>query len=74
MVRITFDRSLCKGCGLCAAFCPKKIIGRGQGFNQLGFIPFEAGPGCTGCGNCALMCPEAVISISHTGEEAARPA
>jgi len=69
MARITFDRNLCKGCGLCAAFCPKKIISRAHGFNALGFVPYEAGPGCTGCGNCALMCPDVVITISHGENE-----
>ena len=67
MVRITFNRQLCKGCGLCAEFCPRGIITRGEGFNALGFVPFQAAPGgkCTGCGACALMCPEVAIEIMH---------
>ncbi|HUW63186.1 MAG TPA: 4Fe-4S dicluster domain-containing protein [Spirochaetia bacterium] len=65
MVRITFRTDLCKGCGLCAEFCPRRIITRRDEFNALGFLPFEVDPGgeCTGCGACALMCPEVAIEI-----------
>lgn len=71
MVRIIFRRDLCKGCGLCAEFCPHKIISRTNEFNALGFLPFEADPdgGCTGCMSCALMCPEVAIEIPARDQE-----
>jgi len=52
-------RDWCKGCGICAALCPKQVLGRNE----------EGGPvvvdpdACIGCGWCELHCPDFAISV-----------
>ena len=55
----------CKGCGLCVAFCPKRILAIGSRLNTKGYRPPEIADNdqCTGCGFCAMMCPDLAIEI-----------
>ncbi len=49
----------CKGCGLCVAACPVKVIGFSEQLNSQGYHPaLYLGSGCTGCGICFYVCPE----------------
>jgi 2-oxoglutarate ferredoxin oxidoreductase subunit delta len=49
----------CKGCGLCVAACPPKVLRLAGRLNRYGYHPAEyAGAGCTGCGICYFACPE----------------
>ncbi len=53
----------CKGCGLCIAFCPKKILGfsnkrNAQGYKVIAFLNKDT---CNKCGICFLMCPDVVF-------------
>jgi 2-oxoglutarate ferredoxin oxidoreductase subunit delta len=51
--------SWCKACGICIAFCPKKVYGRGEDGK-----PFVDKPdACIGCRFCELHCPDFAISI-----------
>jgi 2-oxoglutarate ferredoxin oxidoreductase subunit delta len=56
---ISVYRDWCKGCGLCAALCPKQVLTRNE----------EGGPvvvdpdACIGCGWCELHCPDFAISV-----------
>ncbi|GFN24257.1 MAG: 4Fe-4S binding protein [Thermoanaerobacteraceae bacterium] len=63
---VKFDEERCKGCGLCVAFCPKKIIylTREQ-MNSKGFHPAKVTEQdqCMACGLCAQMCPDVAISV-----------
>jgi 2-oxoglutarate ferredoxin oxidoreductase subunit delta len=57
----------CKGCGLCAAFCPKNVFmidaqGKAQVVNE------EA---CVNCGFCELHCPDFAIVLRPKDEESA---
>lgn len=66
--KITFRREACKGCELCMAFCPKKLLAPDKSFlNSAGVHPMaitdEAA--CVACGNCALMCPDAIIRVER---------
>ena len=66
MVRITIDESQCKGCGLCARACPKKIIAPARAkLNAMGYHPAEVTDisACIACASCARICPDAVIRI-----------
>lgn len=65
MPRAIILSEYCKGCGLCASFCPKKLLQQGSERNQAGaFYPVLSAPDeCIGCGVCALMCPDAAIEI-----------
>ncbi len=62
---IEIDQGLCKGCGLCIAFCPKETISTSDKLNASGYLPavFNEDGGCTGCAICALVCPEVVIEV-----------
>jgi 2-oxoglutarate ferredoxin oxidoreductase subunit delta len=56
---ISVYRDWCKGCGICAALCPKQVLIRNE----------EGGPvvtdpeACIGCGWCELHCPDFAISV-----------
>ena len=62
-VVINFD--LCKECGYCVHFCPKKILSIGSKINKKGYYPpvIEAIEACIACGTCAKVCPEAAIEV-----------
>ncbi|MCL1828163.1 MAG: 4Fe-4S binding protein [Oscillospiraceae bacterium] len=66
MVRITVDDNLCKGCGLCARNCPKKIIDISKTvLNAKGYRPAEITDtdACIACAACARTCPDIAIRI-----------
>ena len=53
------QKNLCKACGLCITFCPKKVLSKGFGISEMGYeFTVYAGEGCTGCGTCFYVCPE----------------
>jgi 2-oxoglutarate ferredoxin oxidoreductase subunit delta len=56
---IAIYRAWCKGCGICAAFCPQKCIS----LNEEGIPVVDHGERCTGCGWCELHCPDFAISV-----------
>lgn len=47
----------CKGCGICAAFCPKKVLA----VSELEKIEAVAPENCIQCGQCELRCPDFAI-------------
>ena len=55
----------CKGCGLCVAACPKKILYLREEVDRRGVHVAAAHKeiACTGCANCAVMCPDAAIEV-----------
>ena len=44
----------CKGCGICAAFCPKKVLA----VNEVGKVEAVAEENCIKCGQCEMRCPD----------------
>ena len=65
MPKITVNENLCKGCGLCATACPKKIIVFSDKLNNKGYHcahVFEIEK-CIGCAMCAIMCPDVAITV-----------
>ena len=66
MNRVTFKEDRCKGCELCVAACPKKIIHIAEDrLNAKGFKPAEVveQEKCIACASCAKVCPDVVIEI-----------
>lgn len=56
--------NLCKSCGYCVKFCPKKAISIGGKRNNKGhYYPVIDHALCIGCGTCAVVCPEAAMEI-----------
>ena len=66
MNKVTFNVDLCKGCGLCVAACPKKIIELANDtLNKKGHHPARMTDQekCIACAMCAVMCPDTVIKV-----------
>lgn len=51
---------VCKGCGFCIEFCPRKVLDRAEHYNAKGYHPPKvADPeACVLCGFCELVCPD----------------
>ena len=56
---ITIKSARCKGCGICAAFCPKQVLE----VDELGKIRVVNGEACIACGQCELRCPDYAIFV-----------
>jgi len=50
----------CKGCGICAAFCPKNVLKMEGGTVKI--VSIDA---CTKCGLCELRCPDYAIYLEE---------
>jgi NAD-dependent dihydropyrimidine dehydrogenase PreA subunit len=57
--RINIYRDWCKGCGICAAFCPRHCLGLDAEGNPV----VEKSERCTGCRWCELHCPDFAICV-----------
>jgi len=64
MADVTIDRERCKGCLLCASFCPKGLFTVSDELNTLGYHPVEMKDTdrCSGCAVCATVCPDMAIT------------
>jgi 2-oxoglutarate ferredoxin oxidoreductase subunit delta len=57
-------RDWCKACGICSAFCPKKVIGR----DEAGGPVIERPEECIACRFCEIHCPDFAITIRERTE------
>ena len=55
--KLIINSAWCKGCGICVAFCPKKVLGLKREKVYL------AAEGCILCGQCELRCPDYAIYL-----------
>jgi len=70
-------KELCKGCGFCVEFCPRKVLELSDGYNKKGYHPPTAvkPDACVSCGLCELICPEFAIYVKKIEEdESGQPA
>ena len=59
-------RDRCKGCGLCVAICPKRVLALDDSIvNELGYHAVELTDpaACTSCALCARICPDTVFAV-----------
>ncbi len=66
MAKLSILTDRCKGCGLCVAYCPKKILTlNGEELNSSGYTPVTVTDmaACIACGSCYRICPDCVITI-----------
>lgn len=62
---VVVDVERCKGCGVCVANCPAKVLSLAKEVNAKGYnysVMVQADL-CTGCTNCASVCPDTVITV-----------
>ena len=65
MPRVTIDPNYCKGCGLCIAACPKKILEFSKEINAKGYhysVCIDQDK-CIACRFCYTTCPDVAITI-----------
>lgn len=66
MAKLVIDYERCKGCSMCVAACPKKILEINKkrlnlkGYNPVDIIDRSA---CIQCAMCATMCPDVCITL-----------
>lgn len=64
-IEITVFKERCKGCNICVAFCPKKILA----LDTLGKIYVIDEKACINCGQCELRCPDCAIYVEKKVEK-----
>ena len=57
MLKIHIER--CKGCGICVAFCPKKVLA----INKIEKVEIVNEKDCITCGQCETRCPDYAIFV-----------
>lgn len=64
MAKVEIVAELCKSCGYCIKFCPKKVLTFGKQVNSQGYEYVEPiNDECVGCCSCARMCPAGAINV-----------
>jgi 2-oxoglutarate ferredoxin oxidoreductase subunit delta len=58
-IEVKINRNWCKGCGICVAFCPKKVLAL-DNTNKVYMADRE---NCIKCGQCELRCPDYAIYL-----------
>lgn len=61
---LVMNTSWCKGCGICAAFCPKEAL---EIVDDK--VRRREGSECILCGMCELRCPDYAIYIDENDTE-----
>ncbi len=71
MPRVVIKRDSCKGCELCVAACPQRILAMSKEINLKGYFYAKVvePPRCIGCRMCALTCPDVAIEIGVSGAQ-----
>jgi len=64
--QVTVFPNWCKGCSLCVAFCPLKVLEQNEDGRVIVAYPEK----CTACRWCELHCPDFAIFVTEVeGEE-----
>ena len=62
---IVTRKDLCKGCGICVAFCPTHVLELGED-EKAAAVRIEE---CTACGLCEMRCPDLAIEVQAEAEK-----
>lgn len=63
---IVIRKDLCKGCGICVAFCPTHVLELGDDEKA----EVRRLEDCTGCGLCEMRCPDLAIEVQRASSSA----
>ena len=58
---IDIYKAWCKGCGICASFCPTGALA----LDEAGFPYVKEPEKCINCGWCELRCPDFAITVKQ---------
>lgn len=61
--KLVIEPAWCKGCGICAAFCPQKAL---EIRNEK--VVLRDDEACVACGLCELRCPDYAIYLVNMEE------
>ena len=61
--KLVIEDKWCKGCGICAAFCPKQVLAV-----KKEKVSLENPEACVFCGQCELRCPDYAIYLVNVEE------
>lgn len=61
--KLSIKQSWCKGCGICAAFCPKNVLEI-----KADKICIKDESACIYCAQCELRCPDFAIFVEEKEE------
>jgi 2-oxoglutarate ferredoxin oxidoreductase subunit delta len=66
MIEIVINPDYCKGCNICVAFCPRKVLQTSNNINSKGYMLPEAVnlDVCTQCMLCEIVCPDLAIAVT----------
>lgn len=53
------NRDWCKGCGICSAFCPKKVLE----IDEWGKVAAARPEDCIACRLCEHRCPDLAVTV-----------
>jgi 2-oxoglutarate ferredoxin oxidoreductase subunit delta len=62
--KLVVNNAWCTGCGICAAFCPVKVLEI-----KLEKVVIANPDACVKCGFCELRCPDYAIHLQLQEEE-----
>ncbi|GAB6156696.1 hypothetical protein JCM17380_54500 [Desulfosporosinus burensis] len=62
---ILVSQDWCKKCGICIAFCPKKVLES----DEFGKVVVAKPEQCIACKICERLCPDFAINIEVTKDE-----
>ena len=65
MAMLKFYTKRCKGCGICAYFCPRGVLE----VTELNKSAIKSGKekDCISCGQCEMRCPDFAIFVQKEG-------
>ena len=58
--QLVCDTKWCKGCGICVAFCPKKVL-----VIEKEKVKIANPENCIFCGQCEARCPDYAIYVKE---------